>query len=97
MLAANKFFLLAALTIGVFVAGDSVQAQPAAPAEPMVQLNFPQEVEVQVLIDYVSNRLGVKFLEKKKELTERACFVMLNRHFDIFGQSPRDSGNTDQS
>ncbi|MEX0716010.1 MAG: secretin N-terminal domain-containing protein [Planctomycetaceae bacterium] len=38
------------------------QQQPAAAADEMVQLNFPQEIEVKILVDYVSQRLKIKIL-----------------------------------
>lgn len=38
------------------------QPQPAAEADEMVQLNFPQEIEVKILVDYVSQRLKIKIL-----------------------------------
>ena len=56
----QSVFLLAA--VACLCSGRAAVAQPAVPNEPTVQLNFPQEVEIQVLIDYVSNRLGIKFL-----------------------------------
>ncbi|MEX0717060.1 MAG: RHS repeat-associated core domain-containing protein, partial [Planctomycetaceae bacterium] len=38
------------------------QPQPAAEADELVQLNFPQEIEVKILVDYVSQRLKIKIL-----------------------------------
>jgi general secretion pathway protein D len=39
----------------------SVELSPK-PEQAMVQLNFPEEVELKLLVDYVSTRLGVKIL-----------------------------------
>jgi len=38
------------------------QPEPAAQEEALVKLNFPREVEIKALIDYVSDRLGIKVL-----------------------------------
>jgi type II secretory pathway component GspD/PulD (secretin) len=39
-----------------------LRAQPPARDGEMVQLNFPAEIEIQVLVDYVSNALDIKIL-----------------------------------
>lgn len=41
---------------------SAIQPAAAQPAQAMVQLNFPEEVELKLLVDYVSTRLGVKIL-----------------------------------
>jgi len=48
-------------------------AQPPAPADPNapVQLNFPNEVEIKVLVDLVSQRLGIKILYDEQIANKR--------------------------
>lgn len=54
----------------------AVAQNPAQPAAGMVQLNFPGEVDVKTLVDYVSQRLGLKILYDEqiasKKLSVRA-------------------------
>jgi general secretion pathway protein D len=57
------------LSLTFLLLSDSARAQEpkpqkvASPPGPaMVQLNFPEEVELKILVDYVSKRLGVKIL-----------------------------------
>jgi len=50
----------------VHSASPRAAAQPGAanaqPSEPTVQLNFPNEIEIQGLVDYVGERAGVRIL-----------------------------------
>ena len=54
----------------VAFAAPSLKAQPT-PQDEMVQLNFPAEVEIKVLIDYVSNALDVKIIYDEQIATKR--------------------------
>lgn len=56
---------LASLLSGIVLGRFSIAtAQPndADADQELVQLNFPNEMEISVLVDYVSNRLGIKIL-----------------------------------
>lgn len=46
-------------------------AQPQPPTDEGVQLNFPQEVEIRVLIEYVSNALDVRILYDEQVASKR--------------------------
>jgi hypothetical protein len=39
----------------------------------MVRLNFPAEVEVKALVDYVSQRLGVKIIDDEQIANKKVC------------------------
>src|SRR5689334_12643719 len=55
--------LASALFSGSLCAQEAKPAKtPSTPSPAMVQLNFPEEVELKILVDYVSKRLGVKIL-----------------------------------
>ncbi|MCA9234863.1 MAG: hypothetical protein KDA44_05305 [Planctomycetales bacterium] len=51
--------------------GDIAHSQAPPPAEGQVQLNLPDQAEVTLLIDYVSNRLGVKILYDEQVANKR--------------------------
>ncbi len=86
----RKFFILelaALLILGVMIEDCSLRivdaAEPAPPnvatkksEEEMVQLNFPNEIELEALVEYVSHRLKVKILSdeslKGKRIRVRA-------------------------
>jgi hypothetical protein len=65
----------------------TAQDQPQPPLTPdaMVRLNFPQEIEVGNLVDYVSQRLGIKLLYDEqvanKKITVKAPTELLARSF----------------
>ena len=67
MFAWNKSAI--AIVFVAFAAPD-LKAQPT-PQDEMVQLNFPAEVEIKVLIDYVSNALDVKIIYDEQIATKR--------------------------
>lgn len=64
--------LIAAILVGGLSPREQVSAQPA-PAAPTgtVQLNFPNEVELKVLVDYVSQRLGVRFIYDSQHVNKK--------------------------
>jgi type II secretory pathway component GspD/PulD (secretin) len=60
----SKRFWMTALAIGLAVA-SAAAAEPADAPEPsdgMVALNFPEDLDLKVLIDYVGNRPSVNFI-----------------------------------
>ncbi len=61
-------------------ADDQMATQEAAAAEPeMVQLNFPENVEVKVLIDYVAKRLGIKLMYDEALVKKRITMIIPQR------------------
>ncbi len=72
----SKQFCIQAIFVAVLVGGLSpytnVLAQPI-PADPTgtVQLNFPNEIELKVLVDYVSQRLGVRILYDSQSVNKK--------------------------
>lgn len=55
--------IIAWLWAGMLIAPALAQnAAPPPPAQGMVRLNFPQEIELKILVDYVSSRLGINIL-----------------------------------
>jgi len=74
-LASGAFVLLVAVIFGLSAPRSPSQAvaQPPAPADPNapVQLNFPNEVEIKVLVDLVSQRLGIKILYDEQIANKR--------------------------
>ncbi len=54
--------------------GDVPAGEPpiaAAPAQGMIELNFPENVELKVLADYVGKRLGINFIYDEQILQKR--------------------------
>lgn len=56
------FFLLTVAVTGIATGQDAGGLQDQANQEATVKLNFPTEVEIEALVDYVSERLDVKIL-----------------------------------
>jgi general secretion pathway protein D len=54
--------LVVVTTQGRVAKAQSAMPAEATPQQAMVQLNFPEEVELKLLVDYVSSRLDVKIL-----------------------------------
>lgn len=57
--------LSAVMVLAVWLLSSTVSAQPPVPPpanDATVKLNLPPEVELRVLVDYVSQRLGIKIL-----------------------------------
>lgn len=62
-----------ALAVAIFfVTCEPVSAQlQLEPAQQTVQLNFPNEIELKVLIDYVSQRMGVRILYDTQSVAKK--------------------------
>ncbi|MCA9211835.1 MAG: hypothetical protein KDB27_02125 [Planctomycetales bacterium] len=59
------------ISLLVCTCANQILAQPPQPAEEMVQLNFPAEVEIKVLIDYVSTALDVRIIYDEQTVSKR--------------------------
>ena len=64
----RRFLILACLLVSI---PASLFAQPPAPEQELVQLNFPQEVEIRVLIEYVGTTVGIRFLYDEQVASKR--------------------------
>jgi general secretion pathway protein D len=81
-IAAVAFASVASTSVGQQSAPLQTQSPPAAAA--MVQLNFPDEVELKLFVDYVSTRLSVKILYDEQVANKRVSIKAP-------GQIPADS------
>lgn len=70
---------LACLLITHWLLAQEVVPVPApaqqTPAQEMIQLNFPENLEVKVLVDYVSKRLGINILYDQSVVREKVTIA----------------------
>ncbi len=72
----KQFMTRIILLLVILACSVAIQAQPQnndvdANANSMVQLNFPKDVELAVLVEYVSQRLGINFIYDEQLANKR--------------------------
>ena len=73
----GKYFLIrVGIVVLMFACSFPLHAQPQnidveAQPDSMVQLNFPKDVELTVLVEYVSQRLGINFIYDEQLANKR--------------------------
>ena len=63
------------LMVAIAAAGGTPDPQPAPAADDLIQLNFPENLEVKVLVDYVGKRLGMNILYDEVTLKKRVTLA----------------------
>ena len=76
---ASALTLLSVLLTAAVAAAAPAPEAPAAPQEGMIELNFPEQLDLKALIDYVSRRNGVNFLYDANLVANRQVTLLAPR------------------